>query len=313
MRLPISPPGPKRARLVRIKATCVRREKNRYNPKQSRLDWHKTTLDSSFNLRFIQLNEPPPRPDHQNEEADSGISPIACFMSDFFWAFKKTNKYFWPVLKRSWVWLLGVTICSEAMYQYFTYIAQNYRPPSGVNVPATLGDLVASLLEFIVLTMLIPQRVMELDRNDPPQSFIGFAKKYIKPLTAESLRALAMTILWTLVFIVPGIFKYVRYFLVGYVVVADPEYEAGNVDALKESNRLVKGITIELFIFVVILIFLDSWQSTLREHDPFTTAPVVAALATVVFFFLNYYANVFLFMLYQSRKLRLGHSVTAES
>ena len=226
-------------------------------------------------------------------------------MKDFIRAFHQSNRLFGPVFKRSWGWLLGSTVVCELMYQYFTYLNVHYRPPSGVNVPSAVGQIFASLIEFLILTMLIPQRVMEIDRNELPKSFLEFARIYAMPLMTESLRALAMTILWTLVFILPGVYKYVRYFLVGYVVVADPEYHNGKVDALKESNRLVKGITLQLFVFVTILVFLDGWQSSLRERFPLVEEPFIAVMTTGAFFVLNYYANIFLFVLYQTRKISL--------
>ncbi len=229
-------------------------------------------------------------------------------MKDFIRAFHQANRLFGPVFKRSWGWLVGSTVSCELMYQYFTYLNVHYRPPSGVNFPAAIGQIFTSLIEFLALNMLIPQRVMELDRNEPSRSFLEFARVYAVPLMAESLRALAMTILWTLVFILPGAYKYVRYFLVGYVVVSDPDYKNGKVDALEESNRLVKGITLQLFMLIAILGFLEGWQSALRERFSLVEAPLIAIITTVVFFVLNYYANIFLFVLYQTRKITLRAS-----
>ncbi len=227
-------------------------------------------------------------------------------MKDFIRAFGQSNRFFGPVLKRSWGWLLVTTFGCELFHQYFSYMNVHYRPASGVNLTAALGEILVSLVEFFVFTLLIPQRVMELQRNEPAKSFGDFAAVHVKPLAAESLRALAVTILWTLALILPGVVKYLRFFLVPYVVVADPAYQSGEVDALEESNRLVKGVTLQLFVLVGVLAALDGWQSAVRERFPVTGFPLVAIAATAGFFVVNYYANVFLFMLYQARKDRLG-------
>jgi uncharacterized membrane protein len=135
----------------------------------------------------------------------------------------------------------------------------------------------------------------------PPSSFWAFSEKHVMPLTIESIRMLAMTILWGLALVIPGVIKYVNYSFVQYVVIADPEYAAGKVDALKESERLMKGISWSFFIYLVAQNALDYWQSSIREGFSLYTSSGLAFASAIIFFAANYYINVALFVLYQMR------------
>lgn len=220
--------------------------------------------------------------------------------------FKDANSLFPPLVKRSLWLLLILFIGVEFLHHYFLLVTQLTKDIQSMNIYGLLGQLFTSLLEFVTLTMLIPLRVMELDNAQSPGSFWAFTQKHIGPLTIESMRALAMTILWSLLFIVPGVIKYIRYFFVPYVVVADPLYQKGERDALEYSNQLVKGITFALFVFLVLLLGVDITRNSLREQYPLLTNPIPAFAFAALFFAMNVYANILLFRLYQLRAAPLS-------
>lgn len=226
-------------------------------------------------------------------------------MSKASFVFKGSIERLHFIIKSDFWMLLALFIGVELMHHYFLLVLGLTRQTQSMNFLAIMGTLTVSLTEFVTLTMLIPLRVMEGDRGAPKGNFIAFLKKHIGPLASESLRAIAVTLLWTMALILPGIFKYIRYFFVPYVVIADPAYERGERDALKYSDQLVKGSTWILFLVIIVLFGLDTTRSTTREAlAPSADSPLsflIAALAAALFFVIAIYTNILLFRYYQLR------------
>jgi len=215
--------------------------------------------------------------------------------------FHETNIAFQPLLKNSLGLIALLFLGCEAMQHYFALLIRLAQDTQSQNLPAILGQMVVSLTEFVALTMLIPLRVMEFDNKAPAGSFWAFTQKHLAALTLESLRSLAITLLWTLLFIIPGIFKYIRYLFVPYVVVADPVYQEGQRDALEYSDQLAKGIGLPLFVLLVILFGLEALHGSLIESFPLMENPIPALASGFVLFLVSLYANVLLFRIYQLR------------
>lgn len=223
--------------------------------------------------------------------------------------FNRTNQLLKPIFDRGWQTLVVTLVGCEFFHQYFLYLLQLQEPGMSIaKLPSVIGDMSTSLLEFVVLTMLIPQCVLEIDRGQQPGSFWAFTQRHIQALTIESLRSLGVALIWFLLLIVPGVIKYIRYLFVPYIVVADPDYEAGRVDALNESERLSKGFFWPLLVIILIMMTGEYYQQSLREAHPFLSNPVLSMLATLGFFAFNYYSNVWLFVLYQYRAKKLPKS-----
>ncbi|MEQ1665119.1 MAG: hypothetical protein ABL927_07055 [Bdellovibrionales bacterium] len=205
------------------------------------------------------------------------------------------------ILKNSTSTLVFLFILVEGGQQYYQYLSMMAQENQTMQIFVAIGQLLISLIEFIILAMLIPQRLMELDAHEPPQSFLAFSKKHIGSLTSEGIRSFAVSLLWLIVFIIPGILKYIRFFFVPYVVVADPQYQTGNRDALEYSNQLVKGKTLSVLLIIVALTALDTVRSMAREHFEFTASPLPALVIAIFFFFVTIYSNILLFRYYQNR------------
>lgn len=98
----------------------------------------------------------------------------------------------------------------------------------------------------------------------------------------ETLRAWGKTFLWSLLFIFPGIVKYINYILTPFVVAFSERYKNGEVDALEYSTQISKNfwwsIKIWLGVFYVlipvILYFLLDEYRTFNNHPISATAVV---------------------------------------
>ncbi len=214
-----------------------------------------------------------------------------------------------PFIKVTWLGLLSLFIFTEILQHYFHFIAGLTRTTESANLPAILGQILTSLLEFVVFSMLVPLHIMPMTANASAfdlqartdETFTKFTQKHIHALTAESLRALGLTMLWSLALILPGFFKYVRYTFMPYVVVADPVYQRGERDALAYSNDLIKGFTGQVLLLILVFMGTEFTRDYMRDQYPLMQSPVIAIMAGLLFFAFNIYANILLFRLYQIR------------
>jgi hypothetical protein len=107
----------------------------------------------------------------------------------------------------------------------------------------------------------------------------------------ESLRAWGRTLNWTLLFIIPGLYKWLKLSLVPLVVLLSNDYQDGKLDALDESENLTKGQLLHLvFIFSVFGIVLPTLMTQFDEYRNLWHTPLSAiglgvfeTLASVVF------------------------------
>lgn len=67
-----------------------------------------------------------------------------------------------------------------------------------------------------------------------------FMKKNLNQVFIEMLRAWGKTLLWSLLFILPGLWKYLEYTFVPYVVTTSKRYNDGELDALQASAHIVR-------------------------------------------------------------------------
>ncbi len=104
----------------------------------------------------------------------------------------------------------------------------------------------------------------------------------------ETLRAWGKTFLWSFVFILPGVIKYINYILTPFVVLFSKRYKRGEVDALEYSTAISKHffwkikLWLGLFFVIVPLLFYLLFD----EYRVFKTHPITATglvfLAAVV-------------------------------
>jgi hypothetical protein len=96
-----------------------------------------------------------------------------------------------------------------------------------------------------------------------------FIAKYLNQIFIESFRSWGKIILWSLLLILPGIWKFIEYSLVPFIVTSLPEYQDGKVDALRASAKLAKKqylktscvlVIFHLFIPAIFSVVFDSYR-----------------------------------------------------
>jgi len=67
----------------------------------------------------------------------------------------------------------------------------------------------------------------------------------------EDLRKTMSVLLWSLAFIIPGIFRWIRLTFTCFVSLLNPSYQEGKIDALEKSSQLVKGHGIAIALLLL--------------------------------------------------------------
>lgn len=134
---------------------------------------------------------------------------------------------------------------------------------------AILFPLIISLLCSFVL----------IKNNKSVRSF--FAEN-IELGLIETLRAWGKTFLWSFVFLIPGVVKYINYILTPFVVAFSKRYKNGEVDALEYSTQISKNfwwsmkMWIGLFYFIIpVLTYALFDEYKVFEIHPYSATSVV--------------------------------------
>lgn len=120
------------------------------------------------------------------------------------------------------------------------------------------------------------------------QKIKNFLTENLELSFLENLRAWGKIFLWSFVFILPGIVKYIDYFLTPFVVLFSRRYKSGEVDALEYSTKISKHFwwRIQLWLAVFYVIVPILFYALFDEYRIFATHPISATalvfLAAVV-------------------------------
>lgn len=221
-------------------------------------------------------------------------------------SFRLTHAHYLGLLRRFWVWLLALGILSlifdELTMQIQRQLEQLDSPPMSLQLLLVLAALLWGLLTNAILVILASVGMEDSITRGGPTSALAVTHKNLVPLTIELMRALGVSLCWSVLLIVPGVIKYIRFTFVPYIVLFDPAYQRGEVDALEKSERLARGRTWGLLLvmlaFMMFLLILNVLDQTFTQS--FMENPVGTVLTQVFSQLGSLYFAVFLFAIYKS-------------
>lgn len=180
-------------------------------------------------------------------------------------------------------------------------------------IMSRLGELMAALTLSLFFALIIPSRWDEWRKAEQQRSLGFLLKKYTVPLTLESLRAFVKMLLWTLLLILPGIFQYWRLTLVPYIVILNPNYDEGRLDALKHSHDLIRGKDLGWVLFLLVLVTIESSYFLLGLIPGFPSDFSLQLLISLLTLPLTLYSYSVLVEVYSRLEESLQISQTKES
>lgn len=166
------------------------------------------------------------------------------------------------------------------------------RSPQGLSQEIWLYGAVSifsSLLFPLIITFFasyaLARSIQDVDyASFMPKSFDGFFKDNFELSFLETIRSWGKTFLWTFLFIIPGIIKFFLYIPVPFVVFFSKRYQAGEVDALKLSQKIAKKHWFWLLIYMTMFTFVLPMTLSLGmdQYRVFREYVVYASLLTAI-------------------------------
>lgn len=118
----------------------------------------------------------------------------------------------------------------------------------------------------------------------PNQDLGVFLKDNFEMTTLESFRAWGKTFLWSFVFLIPGVIKYINYLMTPFVVMFSERYKKGEVDALEYSSQISRNFwwSLKLWLGLFYVIIPIMLYVLFENYRSFSAHPFAATAITLL-------------------------------
>jgi hypothetical protein len=216
-------------------------------------------------------------------------------------AFEDTNRILPTVWKRGWLVFILIAVLLEACHFLLIAWGEFINPDWGLRV----ADFLAGLLASGTYILVVPVYTKDVVDGRPSTNLFKHSKSHLNQVMIEMLRVVAKVIIGLLLFIIPGIIWSIQLTFVPLIAQFDRAYLEGKVDALRQSEKMVKGHFWSIFILSIIFFLLSALESYKYAFPP--TSPVYAGLVAVTLF-LEVYVYMYLFSVYERLSKKLTES-----
>lgn len=146
-------------------------------------------------------------------------------------------------------------------------VEEALRDPSGIQKSILIYGFLSIFFNIVFPVLMTTLALFSLfSLKSKAMSLSGFFDKHLNQIFIETLRAWGKTLLWSMVFLLPGIWKYLHYSLVPFVVAGSPLYREGRVDALQASASIVSKHRVKVLgIFILFHLFIPIVLSALFD------------------------------------------------
>jgi len=220
------------------------------------------------------------------------ISALVSIVSDY-----ATGTYKIPGIFSEWqnkvYEILGVneTVTSAQWSQWSTDLltqVQNALRPSGFALQALLGLVIS------IVTVGSQWYWLRLSRGDMkramPTMFESF-KFFSKVLFLIIVRGV-FTLLWSLLFIVPGIVAYYRYSMAAYIMFDEPELSV--MECIRKSKEIMRGNKLDLFTLELSFIGWILLSALLTVMIAMANTTVTSIISDVVYYCFLIYISAYM-------------------
>ncbi|MEK2688850.1 hypothetical protein [Bdellovibrio sp. GT3] len=151
------------------------------------------------------------------------------------------------------------------------------RNPLGATPQVYWFGFLSIISSILFPILLITTALYAMQYKKVAASLSDFYGRYINQVFIETLRTWGKTLLWGLLFILPGIWKFLEYSMVPFVVTGSQRYDEGKIDALQASAGVfrkhwfkITGILIlfHLFIPLILTSLFDSYRLLWKTPVP---------------------------------------------
>lgn len=147
------------------------------------------------------------------------------------------------LIARQWKPLLFILTAGSILTLWIeNRLAGNFAPTEeGIRWALQLSLGLWDLFEGVFLFLVLSWGIAHLrNLNRPIFEPHPFTQPYLGSFLAEYLRLLGRVLLWGLMLILPGAYRYVKLMFVPYIALFSRHYRADQVDAIELSDALTK-------------------------------------------------------------------------
>ena len=144
------------------------------------------------------------------------------------------------VIKEAWPQIIGLHFLHAGASQFFSFAMETIRDLGREDL-ALIGliagtELIFTLIWSALWVMIIAASLLRAEGQTPPAVGESFNR-----LMIEQVRSLASVLWRTPLLLIPALTRYIRLSFVPLVVLLNPRYAQGEVDALEASSELSRG------------------------------------------------------------------------
>lgn len=149
-------------------------------------------------------------------------------------AFNATQKMYAAYIRVIFVLACSLSLPFALFEQYIFKTASSLQDRTLYGIVG----IIASFVEVVLLQLVYGFGIKK--QSHYHRNLFGHIQYYFKHLIIETVRSYGRIALWSLLLLLPGLYKYLRLSLVGYIVQFSEEYDSGAKDALEMSSELTK-------------------------------------------------------------------------
>jgi hypothetical protein len=207
------------------------------------------------------------------------------------------------IFKRIGLPLYVLTLVYTSIDQLLTInIDESLRSPTGaLGTVWVLGffSLVLGIIFPILGILVVLYGAKTADTSE--RGLWQYIQKFFNQVSIEILRSWGKTLLWSLLLLIPGIWKYVQYTLIPFVVTLSKPYDRGELDALQFSAKIVRHhLGKVLCILVVFHFFIPSLMTVLfDDYRLVWSTPLSALFLTLIDVYFFIFSTQLLLMVFE--------------
>lgn len=205
------------------------------------------------------------------------------------------------ILKKIGLPLFVVTILGTTADQWVTLkLEDQLMAPDGTGPLIWWFGSLSIILNLIypMVTLLISLSAMSSEK------ITLFLKQHGNQTLIEQMRAWGKSMLWSLLFILPGLIQFFRFVFVPFIVCFDPEYKNGTIDALEKSKTLSKGKLLPIVgLFALFAVALPALLTAVDDYKVLWKTPLGALAICFIEMTLNFCFIWILWRMYQKQKV----------
>lgn len=216
------------------------------------------------------------------------------------------------VLRRTWLPLLLLFFGKEASLQLLSYagilVQREGREDFRLIVAVVGSNVFFEILWSAVWSFFVINATRAALRNEP--LFSPDALRDLNQTLIEGIRSLSAVIFRIPLLILPAIVEIIRLFFVPHVVILDPAYRTGTVDALKRSRAYVKNawalVVLAYTSVFICTVIVEAFTQGQSGEAWFWSKPFAFTLTTLLTLLLNLVYEVFLVALFLRLSVRMA-------